>query len=761
MKFLSKKCGIVWGAALAATAMATTAFLCPASATAATVEGPFFGELGVSYTAGPFEELSSGQSLRWPTVKARRLYLSSQAQRSEKLKSGLWKDYQVWTAEDLYGRAGTGLIAIPNSVQTGLTGNNESGCSNCAMVGVKSAQNGDTYDLLEAVVYGSSRRVPATSGRLNKTLPGASGERGVASTGTKNSSANARTSDPNSVSGYARPETGRGHSGAIGGQRDPKTLPGMEGDFYGKASIPSVLIRSGLKVTIQNHYYEFALPKTGSLYEDKDGSPYVALAGTALHGKQGNLLDLLSALGVTLSDWKKPFAERNGSDASKVAASDLKASVTKNGADATDDFYSGKMGVYEVVLEADSSTDNNKDVPFGKHASLTAVVMVGNPREAARKAIWDKLQLVRQKIGSKSDLPTLADGERDALAREARNAAEKAHDAVKEAAVKAIETALSEGLAALDTVLTKAELINAKHIASQQVKDAQKKARGVIAGLEGLDESERNAHVKEIDAKATSALAAINAAGTSAEVYKRAAEGTKDINNILLFILKLWGKATVLVYGGENGQPRKDLNALLKPGGGLAQSQIDGYVKRIQMLVDLATRNGGLIDLATSVNDVLAAVRQAKSGIDGVVAEAQRASREALKALAQAKAKAEAELRRIADDAKDKVSKIAGVGQGEKDAARDKIDAALKKALTAVVQADTADDARKAVADGKNAIEKILMDLEAQARKRGKPTADKSAALAATGVAVTDMALFVTLLTMLAAVGAAVTRRRG
>nr|WP_253902296.1 DUF1542 domain-containing protein [Bifidobacterium sp. DSM 109963] len=195
------------------------------------------------------------------------------------------------------------------------------------------------------------------------------------------------------------------------------------------------------------------------------------------------------------------------------------------------------------------------------------------------------------------------------------------------------------------------------------------------------------------------------------------------------------------------------------------------------MVVDGATRNGGSIDLATSVHDVFEAVKQAKSGIDGIVAEAQQASRDALKALEQAKAKAEAELQQIADAAKDKVSKIAGAGQSEMDAANAKIDEALKTALTAVAQADTVEGVRKAVNDGRDAIEKILTDLENMAKKhrkpapdkpakdkpaadKGKPTADKPAALAATGVAVGDMALLVALLAMLAAVGAAMTRRR-
>ena len=692
MKFLNKKCGIVWGAALAATAMATTAFLCPASATAATVDEPVFGKLGISYTAGPHKKLESKDKTRWTDIGVQHLYLSSQAKTPTGQKSGAtgWEKHRIWdSSEELYGPSGVKLTALPISVQergTLIT----SGCktpATCTLIGTK--DDGATYDLLASFVTG---RQPANP-----------------------------------------------------------------------------LIAERLPVTLQDHFYEFMLRPESLRYKDKDNSQYVAVTETAPQGKRDNLLGLLSELGVTLNDWKQDFSKQN-EDAPKVAASDLSVSAMRNGANATDNFYSGKMGVYDVMLEAKSSADKDKDVPFGKHASLTLTVMVGNPREAARKEIWDKLQLVKQKVSDKSDLPTLSDEERDALVGEADNAAEKAHDAVKEATVKAIETELSKGLKALDAVVTKAELTNAKHIASQRVKDAQKKAEEAIVRLEDLGESERNARVKEIDAKATSALEAISRATSSAEAHKHADEGVKDINNLLLFILKVWGKATILVYGGENGPARKNLNALLKPGGGLTQLQIDEYVKRIQTLVDLVTRNGGSIDLATSVDGVLEAVRQAKSGIDDIVSEAQQASSDALKSLEQAKAEAEVELRQIADGAKDKIAKIAGVGQGEKDAANDKIEAALKTALTAVDQADTVGDVRKAVDDGRNAIEKILMDLENLAKKHGKPAADKPtadkpaagkpAALAATGVAVTDMALFVALLAMLAAVGAAVTRRR-
>ena len=754
MKILNKKCGIVWGAALAATAIATTAFLCPASATASTVEGPFFGKRGISYTAGPFDELSVSHPSRWPNVRARHLYLAPQAKdQAEKRTDGPWKGYHLWDAEDLYGAAGTGLIAVPNS-SAKLGGSDDAkGCSGCTMVGVRSKEGGgETHDLLEAVMFGfanSASSKPATGG---KPLRG----------------------DRATLSGQARNSA----SGNGGTDRGSKADAGAGAGYISEDLKPkNVVIHSGLSVTIQQHFYEFELRPSRSRYRDKDKSQYVALTETAPQGKRDNLLGLLPELGVALNDWRKPFAERNGSGASNVAASDLSASFMKNGAEASNDFYSGKMGVYDVTLEATSSADTDKNVPFGKHASLTLTVMVGNPREAARKEIWDKLQLVKQKVGDKSDLPTLSDEERKTLVGEADNAAEKAHDAVKEATVKAIETELSKGLKALDAVVTKAELTNAKHIASQRVKDAQKKAEEAIVRLEDLGESERNAHVKEIDAKATSALEAISRATSSAEAHKHADEGVKDINNLLLFILKVWGKATILVYGGENGPARKNLNALLKPGGGLTQLQIDEYVKRIQAVVDAATRNGGSMDLATSVDGVLEAVKHAKSDIDGIVAEAQQASRDALKRLERAKAEAEVELRRIADAAKGKVSKIADVGQGEKDASNDKIEAALQTALTAVGQSDTVDDVRKALTDGRNAIEKILMDLENLAKKhgkpatdkpakdkpaadKGKPTADRPAALAATGVAVTDMALFVALLAMLAAVGAAVTRRR-
>ncbi|WP_172144650.1 DUF1542 domain-containing protein [Bifidobacterium panos] len=513
-----------------------------------------------------------------------------------------------------------------------------------------------------------------------------------------------------------------------------------------------------------------------------------------MRDKRNDPLGLLSLLGVTLNDWKKGFSEQNKSDAKAVAASDLKVLITKVGDTATvrhDDvaangFYTGKTDVYRVTLEADSSADKGKNVPFGSHASLTMTAVVGNPREAARKALWGKFKQVQDAIKSKLNLSA---GERDALENEARSKAEEADEAVKGADFTNIEKEKTKGVKNLEDVAIKAQsadteaaakiadLDKAKEQAAKQVKDAQEKARGVVTGLEDLGESERATRLKEIDEKATSALEAINRATTSAEAYKHAAEGTKGIDDLLLFILKTWGKAVVLVYGGENGQPRKSLNALLKPEGGLTQPQIDEYIERIQMVVDGATRNGGSIDLATSVHDVFEAVKQAKSGIDGIVAEAQQASRDALKALEQAKAKAEAELQQIADAAKDKVSKIAGAGQSEMDAANAKIDEALKTALTAVAQADTVEGVRKAVNDGRDAIEKILTDLENMAKKhrkpapdkpakdkpaadKGKPTADKPAALAATGVAVGDMALLVALLAMLAAVGAAMTRRR-
>ena len=150
MRSLNKNHGVVWGSALVVAAMAATVMLCPASASASQEEGPSFGDLGISYVAGSYMKLESKNTSRWKDVQVRTLYLAAHAQEhGEKRTDGPWKGYHLWTAEDLYGSNGRGLITVPGSGAWHVGSNTSTGCSKCTMVGVKGTANGgETYDLL-------------------------------------------------------------------------------------------------------------------------------------------------------------------------------------------------------------------------------------------------------------------------------------------------------------------------------------------------------------------------------------------------------------------------------------------------------------------------------------------------------------------------------------------------------------------------------------------------------------------------------------
>ena len=394
----------------------------------------------------------------------------------------------------------------------------------------------------------------------------------------------------------------------------------MEGDSKGGSrSISGVLIAEGLPVKTQHHYYELSLLRKGA--------SYLTISRDTVRDYGNDNLGLLKALGISLTDWRKPFSEQNKANANQVAQSDVTVSITKNGTAATADFYKGTVGVYELTVQAISTADKGNNVPFGGQASLSVPVLVGNPREAARKTLWEKLKEVLSKLEDKAHLSALSNSERTSFKQEAQRAAESAHDAIKTTGVTTIEAELRKGVEALEQVLAKAELLNAKHMAAKRVKDAQQKADDLIK--QHMSGSHRSEALAKIAATASGALTAIDSAASADEAERHAADGVRGIDAALLELFKLWAADQLRAYAGEHGQSRKKLNELLKPGGGLTQAQLEAYLKQVQEIVNRATGPGGSIDQATTVDAVLEALRKAKMEIDAVVSTAQQASRAA------------------------------------------------------------------------------------------------------------------------------------
>ena len=275
-----------------------------------------------------------------------------------------------------------------------------------------------------------------------------------------------------------------------------------------------------ISVTEQRHYYEFG--------ESSD----VTIDFADIEGKRGDNLFLLQKLGINLKDWNSDFTDNPAvTNHSEEANKDLTFTITKSGTstrnstDATDDFFNGREGTYQVMVKASSTFDANNGGTHGLTAEMPkpiTVTLTNKAREAAKKAIADKLAEVKQTIANSKNI---SDAQRESLNNRADKAAEDATKNIEDAnSTVDINDAKDKGIEELNKIKAEAELTDkenlekAKQEANDKLDKAAQEAAKVIDALEHLSDEDKQKAKDDIDKTVADAKKRIDAADTIKEV---------------------------------------------------------------------------------------------------------------------------------------------------------------------------------------------------------------------------------------------------
>lgn len=306
----------------------------------------------------------------------------------------------------------------------------------------------------------------------------------------------------------------------------------------GSSAIVGVWVDGGknqvtkISVTEQRHYYEFG--------ESSD----VTIDFADIEGKRGDNLFLLQKLGINLKDWNSGFTDNPAvSDYSEEANKDLTFTITKSGtstrnsADATDDFFNGREGTYQVMVKASSTFDAGNGGTHGLTAEMPkpiTVTLTNKAREEAKKAIADKLAEVKQMI---ADSENISDTQREDLNNRADKAAEDANTNIDAATSTDGINDRDKGIEELNKIKAEAEqtdkenLEKAKQEANDKLDKAAEEAKKVIDKLEHLSDEDKQKAKDDIDKTVTDAKKQIDAADTIKEVDNIVDKGIDSIHD--------------------------------------------------------------------------------------------------------------------------------------------------------------------------------------------------------------------------------------
>ena len=320
---------------------------------------------------------------------------------------------------------------------------------------------------------------------------------------------------------------------------------------------------------------------------------------------------------------------------------------------------------------------NSIEVPTKSTAKDQATTDLNNEVDDAKKAIDQDNNLTdEQKQAAKDQI--------DSDAKKAQEAIDnaKTNDDVKKA--------IDDGKLAIDKDVANAAIDNAV---------AGKKAE---ISKSSLTDEEKAALNNEVDEEAQAAKEAIKAATTSEAVTEAQNNGIKSINNIVVpseSVAKEAAKKAVAEAAEAKNNAIDSSNLTDEEKDALKQEVTDAQ-NAANTAIDSATTN--------------AAVAEAQNnGIDKI-------NSIEISAKSAAKEQATTDLNNEVDEAKKAIDQDNNLTDEQKQAAKDQIDSDAKKAQEAIDNAKTNDDVKKAIDDGKLAIDKDVANAAIDDAAAGK-----------------------------------------
>ncbi len=402
-------------------------------------------------------------------------------------------------------------------------------------------------------------------------------------------------------------------------------------------------------VTVQNHYYDLSAP-----------SGEVQVDSTEVTGKQDDGTSVLKALNFSLKDWNAASAGNNA---------DLSFTITQDGKDASaasEAFYKGVPGTYQVTAKAESTSDPT--APRGRVSTAGPVsVRVVDTRAEAKAEIEAKRAEVKAKLAA-PNLPDVTDSQREALLKKADDEAEKALTNIDAATSTAeVTAAKTDGIAALEKIVPEGELTDKREAAKKQVVLSASDATSQVEGLSKLTEAERKAFSDRITQEAQSGKTAIDEAALD-QVEAKKTEAQNKIAEIV-------AEAKKQVYKDEVNKRRDEVIAAIN-----AKSDLDSAAKEalVKEATDKAAQACANIDAAgssaTAIEEAKTAGIKALDAVNldaakqNAVAKLDKDAAAAREQIAQLKnltdkerAQAEVDIVTKLDDAKDRVNDAATV----------------------------------------------------------------------------------------------------
>ncbi len=480
--------------------------------------------------------------------------------------------------------------------------------------------------------------------------------------------------------------------------------------------------------------------------------------------------------GVTAIDGIKVPTESAVKEAAKKAVAEA-ATAKNNAIDASNLTNEEKTALKQKVTDAQNAADQaidnattNAAVTEAQNNGIKAIngieVTTSTAKEAAKKAVAEAATAKNNAI----DASNLTAEEKTALKQKVTDAQNAADQAIDKATTNtAVTEAQTNGVNAIDGIKVPTTSTT-KEQAKTDLNKAVDEAKKAIDQDSNLTDEEKQAAKDQIDSDAKTAQDAINNAKTNDDVKKAAGDGTltidKDVANAAIDNAVAGKKAEIskspltdeekTALNNEVDQKAQDakgaINNATTPE--TVTTAQDNGIKNIndtevptksaakeaakKAVAEAAEAKNNAIDSSNLTDEEKAALKQevtdaqnaANTAIDNATTNAAvtEAEDNGIKAIngieiptkSPAKDQATTDLNDAVDDAKKAIDQDSNLTDAEKQAAKDQIDSAAKKAQEAINNAKTDDEVKTAVDNGQLSIDKDVANAAIDNAVAGK-----------------------------------------
>ncbi len=480
--------------------------------------------------------------------------------------------------------------------------------------------------------------------------------------------------------------------------------------------------------------------------------------------------------GVTAIDGIKVPTESAVKEAAKKAVAEA-ATAKNNAIDASNLTNEEKTALKQKVTDAQNAADQaidnattNAAVTEAQNNGIKAIngieVTTSTAKEAAKKAVAEAATAKNNAI----DASNLTAEEKTALKQKVTDAQNAADQAIDKATTNtAVTEAQTNGVNAIDGIKVPTTSTT-KEQAKTDLNKAVDEAKKAIDQDSNLTDEEKQAAKDQIDSDAKTAQDAINNAKTNDDVKKAAGDGTltidKDVANAAIDNAVAGKKAEIskspltdeekTALNNEVDQKAQDakgaINNATTPE--TVTTAQDNGIKNIndtevptksaakeaakKAVAEAAEAKNNAIDSSNLTDEEKAALKQevtdaqnaANTAIDNATTNAAvtEAEDNGIKAIngieiptkSDAKDQATTDLNDAVDDAKKAIDQDNNLTDAEKQAAKDQIDSAAKKAQEAINNAKTDDEVKTAVDNGQLSIDKDVANAAIDNAVAGK-----------------------------------------